>query len=735
MKRNFAVPILLITALLGLASMQELDVYGSSLQSEKSGGSEETGDFQVEGGRYGEDYSYEDGILTILQETQLTVSGSVRGGGIITAENISAELVLDGMTINADGCALDIQGDGLTLRLEGKNTLTSGAGCPGIRVPDGAVLQIEGDTDASLSVRGGTESAGIGASKADDFGRIVISGGTVSTAGGRSGAGIGSGSEGGTGSIEIMGGHVTARGGAGAADMGNHHQDAIVLNGNAVLEADEIIGETEWQRGVLLQGNRIDVYGNVELEQRLPLSTGKRLTILEGARLTIPQELTLNNLGQIAVYGILDVRGELDNTKGRIYLYESGSILREENIAGEGAVLVEEGGILLSQGDVFIQEEGYRQNGVLTELAEESYILHGGENKECTVTVADGVSAVIELDGVAISSPDGEAALVVGENADVTLVLSGENSLTAGQYEEAVQIEEGASLTIIGTGILSLRGREGRESLTLTGGDGAESGTPTENREAQEESTDDVGTGSGVYEITLESGESLAEGQINSREGSLYTVSLEAGSRNAREMTLPRSVLRKIIGNEASFRLETDYLAFEMDAEALKALQSATKGDVRIRISPFSLSGTEFEDARTLIGNGPVYDIQISEDVGGTVTARNVEFGSGKVKLEIPYSRTGAEEIGMVYVGTANRVTWIEDTEYQTDTGTAEAFVPHFSVYGVAIVPEENSAEGWRKEADGNFYYYYSDGSKATNTVIDGYRLDGTGRRIGNAQE
>ncbi|HJA93385.1 MAG TPA: hypothetical protein H9717_09785 [Candidatus Eisenbergiella merdipullorum] len=705
MKRYFRIPALTASSMLCAFLLLGQIAYGSSLQGgtgQKESGSREdekgTGDFQVDGGSYDEDYSYQDGILTILTDTELTISGRVEEGGIITAEDTSVRLVFDGLTVNADGCALDIQGEEARIELEGDNTLTSGQGWPGIRVPKGSTLSVEGDADASLTVRGGTESAGIGAAGAEDFGTIFLAGGTVTASGGRAGAGIGAGSGGGTGKIEITGGIVKARGGAGAADVGNGAQGGsdspVTLNGDAILEAEEITGKTEGKQGILIQGNELLVCGDTMLIRDLSLSAGDTLTIGEDAGLTVPQDMTVDNRGQIAVYGSLEVLGEVENTKGRIYRYEDGVIEREENIAGNEAVSVEEGKILLSQGDIVIQAEGYRQNGTLRKTDGGRYSLYGEEESTNTIKVEDGVCAVIEMDGTVIRASGGEAAFTIGENAQVMLILSGNNYLTAQQLEDALQVKKGAALRIRGTGTLTLQGSADRNSFVLEGGAGSREAITDSEEETEELSeTENTAAGEGeVYEIVLDSGETLETGQLADDEDRDYllTVTLQPGNGDARELTISRPALRKLVQQGASFRLETDYLSFEMDTEALTALLDAVRGDVGLRISPFSLSGSGFEKARALIGEGPVYDIQVREDVNGTVTARNVEFGSGKVKLEIPFEKTAASDgqTTMVYVGTGNLISIMEDTVYDSGTRTAAAFVPHFSVYGVAVFSE-----------------------------------------------
>lgn len=147
----------------------------------------------------------------------------------ITLSNVTIDLSEHG------GTAFDIQstlgtGSNVTLILEGTNTLISGTdgiqGLPGIHLPEGASLTIQGS--GSLTVTGGSGSstggggAGIGGNIGKSCGTLTIAGGTVTAKGGSSsitgdgGAGIGGGTNGGAGgSVTITGGTVTASGGSG----------------------------------------------------------------------------------------------------------------------------------------------------------------------------------------------------------------------------------------------------------------------------------------------------------------------------------------------------------------------------------------------------------------------------------------------------------------------------------------------------------------------------------------
>lgn len=179
----------------------------------------------------------------------ITQNGSYRITGSTTTNPITVgngqdpvpvTITLSNVTIDlsdGSGTAFNILGTGsnVTLILEGTNTLISGTdgiqGLPGIHLPEGASLTIQGS--GSLTVTGGSGSstggggAGIGGNIGKSCGTLTIAGGTVTAKGGSSsstgdgGAGIGGGTNGGAGgSVTITGGTVTASGGSGG-DMGD----------------------------------------------------------------------------------------------------------------------------------------------------------------------------------------------------------------------------------------------------------------------------------------------------------------------------------------------------------------------------------------------------------------------------------------------------------------------------------------------------------------------------------
>ncbi|MEA4924277.1 MAG: S-layer homology domain-containing protein [Syntrophomonadaceae bacterium] len=105
-----------------------------------------------------------------------------------------------------------------------------------------------------------------------------------------------------------------------------------------------------------------------------------------------------------------------------------------------------------------------------------------GSTTANTVTVASGVTANITLSGVDIDLPsNGGCAFALEGTAEVTLTLTGSNSLTSGTGHAGLQVPENAVLAIGGTGSLtagsSYDSYAGTQGAGIGGGDGGDGGT------------------------------------------------------------------------------------------------------------------------------------------------------------------------------------------------------------------------------------------------------------------
>lgn len=197
----------------------------------------------------------DDGRTTKMLDSDITITDSGRyvitqqDNGHPVTHTISVtsgtpDIELENVNINVSGtddkCAFSIAlGAAVTLTLIGTNTLVSGGGCAGLRVPASpdantpdASLTITAQSTGSLNVTGAgydngndiyVGGAGIGGGNNESGGNITINSGTI-TVNSNYGAGIGGGSSGnGTsdhGTISIRGGTVTANCGSFGAGIG-----------------------------------------------------------------------------------------------------------------------------------------------------------------------------------------------------------------------------------------------------------------------------------------------------------------------------------------------------------------------------------------------------------------------------------------------------------------------------------------------------------------------------------
>ena len=170
--------------------------------------------------------------LSSQSENCVAQNGAILTGTLANNVQISiadgATVTLDNLSINADGAWTTGNRAGITcagnatITLVGTNTVKGfNADYPGILVPNGSTLTINGTGSLTSSSQGG--GAGIGGKIDGTCGNITITGGTVN-ASSNEGTGIGSGycytGDAGCGNISISGGTVVATGGGNSAGIG-----------------------------------------------------------------------------------------------------------------------------------------------------------------------------------------------------------------------------------------------------------------------------------------------------------------------------------------------------------------------------------------------------------------------------------------------------------------------------------------------------------------------------------
>ena len=189
--------------------------------------------------------------------TGFTISGdtiTLTGGGntyVLFDNTIHRRFVVSsGKTVNvilfsadirpASGCAFNMTGATVNMRLVGNNSLSSSDNFAGLQVPAGSTLSINGS--GILTTTGGNDGgAGIGGGSGGSAGSMTFSGGSVSAVGGGGGAGIGGGN-GGAGSSVLVDGEntmVSSSGDQNGYDIGSGHNNSnggsLTLKNNATV--------------------------------------------------------------------------------------------------------------------------------------------------------------------------------------------------------------------------------------------------------------------------------------------------------------------------------------------------------------------------------------------------------------------------------------------------------------------------------------------------------------------
>ncbi len=174
---------------------------------------------------------WEIGNLSTLASDYVFQDGDVLKGELAANLKISiadgASVTLNGVTINGDNffkykwAGITCEGDCNIVLADGSVNTVRGSyeNYPGIYVPEGKTLTIDGSGSLDASSNG--YAAGIGGGSDIPCGDIVIKGGMVTATGGKYAAGIGSGENASAGNITISGGTVMATGGIDAVGIGS----------------------------------------------------------------------------------------------------------------------------------------------------------------------------------------------------------------------------------------------------------------------------------------------------------------------------------------------------------------------------------------------------------------------------------------------------------------------------------------------------------------------------------
>ena len=353
-----------LAALLTLALLVSLLPLGAA----PAQAADTAGAFEVTGGTLGSDYSYSNGVLTVNDGANITISmasgaTTPTSDRIVVAENATATITLNNVYITptdagtSDGYSGIDLGNGATLNLTlsddstneiNGGTSTTGLPGPGIHLPAGSTLTINGS--GSLEVHGASGntkgSVGIGGMGSSGYaggacGNVLILGGTIKVHGGtptysmgKQTVDIGGGDsdmqKGGDCNTVIIltpvnsGGGLTIGGGAGSSIGGGNGSD-----GQGIRPASG-------------QENTYTVWGNLTLPCDITIPQGATVTIPNGASLTVPEGTKLINNGTIVKQqgGTFTNNGTLDGNPlgypSTVTVAISGNGVTTENMVAYG---------------------------------------------------------------------------------------------------------------------------------------------------------------------------------------------------------------------------------------------------------------------------------------------------------------------------------------------------------------------------------------------------------------
>ena len=409
----------ILSALLALAMFVSLIPVGAA-PAQAAETKATAGDFEVEGDTSG--YSYTNGVLTVNDGANITISmangaTTPTSDRIVIAQNATATITLNNVYITptdagtSDGYSGIDLGNGATLNLTlsddstneiNGGTSTTGLPGPGIHLPAGSTLTINGS--GSLEVHGASGntkgSVGIGGMGSSGYaggacGNVLILGGTIKVHGGtptysmgKQPVDIGGGEsdmqKGGDCNTVIIltpvnsGGGLTIGGGAGSSTGGGNGSD-----GQGIRPASG-------------QENTYTVWGNLTLPCDITIPQGATVTIPNGASLTVPEGTKLINNGTIVKQqgGTFTNNGTLDGNPlgypSTVTVAISGNGVTTENMVAYGTTAT-----------VTATVTGNNQpasDGTVTFYRGEA----SDENKinETPAKVSNGKGIKIELDGV-----------------------------------------------------------------------------------------------------------------------------------------------------------------------------------------------------------------------------------------------------------------------------------------------------------------------------------------------
>ncbi len=413
----------------------------------------------------GEGWSYADGTLTILDDTEIVLSGTDDDIGIVVADGITANLVFSGLSLDTsdtDGISAASIGANSTVYLTVKddNSLVSAYYCAGINVPLSARLVITGESDGSLAVQGGSFAAGIGGDSDMCNGVIEIHGGEITAIGGQEGAGIGGGTctkdAAKCGAIIITGGTVTATGGMGGAGIGTGWgaraaSDVIITGGSvkATGRKDPLTEASPYDADDIGGGTNADSTGTLTNGD---VGGGEKVYLvtipIDGLNPAYALSVTVTNAKEY-VYAYTGY-GHAADSKLYIYLPEGEYDVvvndRTEHVVVGGGVKIDGVDIREGAGDGWVYADG-----VLTITGKENgeTLTITGQDDDLRIVIAENATANVAFDNLSVSGRNADApALTLEDGATLVATLTGTNTFVGASGYAGINVPVGTTFTV-----------------------------------------------------------------------------------------------------------------------------------------------------------------------------------------------------------------------------------------------------------------------------------------------
>lgn len=161
-------------------------------------------------------------------------------------------------------------------------------------------------------------------------------------------------------------------------------------------------------------------------------------------------------------------------------------------------------------------------------------------------------------------------------------------------------------------------------------------------------------------------------------------VSTDGSDVSGYNFNLPQAIIQQLLNSDiAGVELVIDTgITIGFDQAALREINRQTNTDVQISVTRTDGSKLSAQ-AKEAIGRRPVYNFEATYQNGNSQVT---DFGGGIIQVSIPYTPTGNEVAGylyIVYVDDEGNTSRISESTYDENNNRVIFITNHFSVYGV----------------------------------------------------